>query len=226
MVSHYLQGSQLSFSYGIVLSFDPLTESIVRLIWRDLAQSGITSTLPSIVCAHPHLTLGFFKEMDRVAVRDTLATLATSIPPFKVRLASLGIFPTPAGSTVFLAPTVTSGLLAVQDVLFREVVRHARIPSEHYIPGKWVPHCSLGINLPRSITQQAVDYCLQLELPIEAQIVSLGLLEMVSQQQQVVSGCHLEHFSLGCGSKLPIADCPADHSCLFWPRRNLWQSFS
>jgi 2'-5' RNA ligase len=84
-------------------------------------------------------------------------------------LASAGTFPGPEGA-VFLAPVVDDALLGVH----REW--HALAPGgmEHYRPGAWVPHCTVGFRLADAGTAAAVA---RAALPIRGRFERIALVE-------------------------------------------------
>ena len=61
-----------------------------------------------------------------------------------VTFPSVGIFPT--NGTVFLAPTVTNELLKLHHS-YHDYFKTFHNPNSYYVPGKWVPHCTIANRL-------------------------------------------------------------------------------
>ena len=50
-------------------------------------------------------------------------------------------------------------------------------PNPYYLPGKWMPHCTLALELEPRLISQAVDIGLQLPLPLHGEITEIGVIE-------------------------------------------------
>lgn len=207
------QGPQVR-SYGLVALLDAHSEATIRSLWRGLELEAITDSLPSIVCAQPHITLGVFAEViDELHAK--LPTLAASHVPFGVKFSSIGAFPNKAGSTVFLQPVITDRLLALQRGMQSLLQDVGIVLHEFYQTGNWQPHSSLGVGLQRDLVAKALEFSLGLDLPIMGQVQAIGLIEMIRQGTYVISGCELGRWALGSGEHLPTPGCPNPKVCLF-----------
>ena len=58
-------------------------------------------------------------------------------------------------------------------------------PWVYYLPGKWVPHCTLAVNLNNAMVNKAIDVCKNLMLPIDVEFQSIGLFEFKSNKQLI-----------------------------------------
>lgn len=127
-------------AYAIELFFDEQADTAVRRLWHRLAASG----LPSLE------TLGHGRHRPHVS----LTVLETAPPPAVVdvrrlpalRFSTLGTFDG-GGGVLFLAPVVTAPLLAVHARLDDVLREQGIVRWPHYLPGSWVPHCTLAMNL-------------------------------------------------------------------------------
>lgn len=183
-------------SFGLVALLDAHSEATIRSLWRGLELEKITDSLPSIVCAQPHITLGMFSRFTS-QLRSQFSGLAASHLPFGVRFSSVGVFPNREGSTVFLTPVVTEKLLALQQDLRLLLQSEDTELHEFYQEGNWQPHSSLGFGLSHSLAAQALEFSLGLDLPIIGQVQAIGLIEMIKQGPYVISGCELERWGPG-----------------------------
>ncbi len=201
-------------SYGLIALLDAHSEATIRSLWRGLELERITDSLPSIVCAQPHITLGMFSRLTS-QLRSQFSQLTAYHLPFGVQYSSVGVFPTPESYTVFLAPVVTEKLLLLQRDL-RLLLQSADIElHEFYREGNWQPHSSLAYGLTRAQAAKVLEFGLGLDLPIIGHVHALGLVEMIRQGPYVVSGCELERWALGTGEKLVTPGCPDPKRCLF-----------
>lgn len=221
MIRYNLAESTYQRSFGVVLLLDPFAEQTVRSIWTDLEQEGITTSLPAIVCALPHLTLCICQNVDLAGVVLGLQRFAAEVQPFQISFSALGAFPATAGTAVFLQPTITEELLLTHRRFHQRLQSSLIEISPYYQPGRWTPHCSLGIGLPDSVAKQAINYCLSLSLPMLGQVQAVALLEVLTHERQVVTGCERAVFAFGDGKELPIAVCPKPRGCPFITEEDL-----
>jgi len=163
---------------AIVLGFDAAADRAVRGVWEAVRAATGSGKLYDLR-ARPHVSLAVYPE-GRGGLPFGEATagwpLEEAVRRFRAEplpfvLASVGTFPGAEGA-VFLAPVVDEPLLR----LHREW--HAIAPGgrEHYSPGAWVPHCTVGFNLPDAAVPSAVAAAAA-RLPIRGRYESLVLIE-------------------------------------------------
>lgn len=160
-------------TYSIGLFFDQKTEEEIRRIWQVLAESQISDYL-HFSNNRPHITLAIFEDLDLVKTSDLLCDLAGHFQVFDISFQSVGIFP---NTTVFLAPLVTRELLDFQKKLHEHFLSFSKLPEmPYFLPGKWVPHCSLAIDFESGKQLEAIQKILNdVHLPLNGKAVELGL---------------------------------------------------
>jgi len=120
------------------------------------------------------VTLATCTRLDLDAFRPLAAELASRSQPLACTLASVGVFPTPEG-VLFLAPAVSAELVRLQ-LLALELLQQAGGEIEPYwMPGQWVPHCTLGIGIPRDTLATAVAQTLRGFRAIAGDLVRLSV---------------------------------------------------
>lgn len=161
-------------TYSIGVFFDPQTETEIRRIWRLMAENGIADYL-HLSANRPHFTMTIFEDLDLDKTGEVLCKLASRATPLDVSFQSIGIFPNT--NAIFLAPLVTEPLLDLQKCLHLELVKFASLPeNSFYLPGQWIPHCSIANYMPPENLVPAAKKAIEnLTLPINGQIVELGL---------------------------------------------------
>lgn len=108
--------------------------------------------------AYPHISLTVFAQLEPATIQVLLAEFAAATPPLPVTFAAVGVFPTAQG-VVYLAPVVTPYLLAIH-ARFHALLTQLSTPSNaYYLPGNWMPHCTVGFELPADKIGQAVTLC-------------------------------------------------------------------
>lgn len=164
-------------AYAIHLFFDQQTESAIRNVWREMAESGVAPYLHQSA-NRPHITLSIYRALDLDEARSRLAGLAGRHAALPVSFPKMGIFPG-ARPVVFLAPLVTLPLLELQAAVCQEADDLAELPDfDHYRPGHWVPHCAVAMEFDGARLDEVLHVALGLVLPLQGQIAEIGLTEM------------------------------------------------
>ena len=161
--------------YAIHAFFDPQTEAAIKVVWKELADSG---TAPYLYQSanRPHLTLAIYDTLDLAAGEARLGNLAAASPPLPVIFHSLGMFTTPRAA-VFLAPRVDAALLELQAHVHQVFAEVTSNPDEYYLPGKWVPHCALALELDKATAVRVIQMAMNIPLPLVGQVTELGAIE-------------------------------------------------
>lgn len=137
---------------GVVLQFDAATSGAVRECWRSLEKAGLPSLESFTHGRHePHVTLVVADRLVEGEWLDTLRAEFFAGDPIRVSLTGVAAFP---GGWVYLA---VEGLpLAGHARLVASLGRDAEGIWEHYLPGQWVPHCTLAGGLTEQQAETAV----------------------------------------------------------------------
>ncbi|NJN16166.1 MAG: 2'-5' RNA ligase family protein [Oscillochloris sp.] len=157
---------------GVVCRFDPELEGAVRDLQQLVASvSGHAAELS----IPPHITLLGGDALD--AEWDAaVAQLALQTAAFPVRLAAPAAFF--AAGVLYLAPSVTLGLAQLQTELLNLAVQRQAQLWEHFVPGTWVPHCTLGFDLNPEQLAQAFAAVHSGRSALRGTITSLALFEL------------------------------------------------
>jgi 2'-5' RNA ligase len=102
-----------------------------------------------------HVSVGVYDDVEAERFSETLARFAGTVGPIDIRLANIGIFPGPR-SVVYLGLVVAKDLL---DLHSRFHAAHGEFASacwEHYLPGAWVPHVTLVMDVKPAALQEAL----------------------------------------------------------------------
>jgi 2'-5' RNA ligase superfamily len=137
--------------YAVELRFDEELAQRVRALWRALEEIGAGS-LAAVGEPVPHLSLAVYDdeaEVDEAVASDLVAELAVRCSPTGVAFAGLGIFPTEE-NVLFLAPVVTPALLELHATYHAMAENLQATCRAHYLPGRWMPHCTLSMLGPIS----------------------------------------------------------------------------
>jgi 2'-5' RNA ligase len=129
-------------TYAITICFDPSTELLLdsaraRLLLKEGRAPKLADQYP------PHITLGIFKEIGRLAPADCVAALSK---PFPLRTGGLGIFQRLTGFVVYLS-IVPSMALLVSHVAIHKGSAGLVSRDSYYDVDEWIPHCTLAMDL-------------------------------------------------------------------------------
>ncbi len=161
--------------FGVALFLDPESDHAVRALWRRLADEGVSRTMLDAGIG-PHVTLVVSPDLDASRAESSLEQVAREAHAIETRLSSIGAFPG-GDRFAFLAPVVTSELLALQDAARRAVEQAGGEPEDYYAPGAWVPHVSVAGELTPEALGRAVAICAAAALPASTRLDRLSLVE-------------------------------------------------
>ena len=123
---------------AVVIHFDEEAETEIRGLWRTLTRAGV----PTPDRFAPHLTLAAAGSIPR-KVRDGLRADLGRLALPGVWLAALSTF-TASENVLMLAAVTDTELLAVHSAVHDVLAGQVRNPSAYYLPGSWMPHCTLA----------------------------------------------------------------------------------
>jgi 2'-5' RNA ligase len=162
--------------FAVQLFFDGETDTAIRRIWRELAEDNVAPYLHASA-NRPHLTLGIYEELELAESSAALGAFAAEEPSFPFAMRHIGSFPPTNEAVVFCAPVVTQRLIALHARIHALLGGIAAGPDERYLPGNWIPHCSLATHCPAERALDAVAVCLRLFSPIEGSVVAIGVIQ-------------------------------------------------
>ncbi|HDR4423637.1 TPA: 2'-5' RNA ligase family protein [Bacillus cereus] len=140
--------------YAIIATFDRVfTNKIIEL------QNEITNIIGTnqLAGVEPHITLADYNELDVQLYTEKLeGFVAVQENRAEVTFPSVGIFPT--NGTIFLAPTTTDELLRLHHSYHDYFKTFHDNLNSYYVPGKWVPHCTIATKLHVNQFLIAMEY--------------------------------------------------------------------
>jgi 2'-5' RNA ligase len=163
-------------AHALELFFDDDADAALRGLWARLDAAGVQSLARRTHRRHrPHVSLAVAADIPartRDALRADLALL--SLP--RLWLYTLGTFPTDpvSGTVLFLGAVVDTELIAVHSAVHDVLAGRVRQQWAHYLPGAWVPHCTLAQDLAPDDLATAVR-ALHPLTPVRATVVEVGV---------------------------------------------------
>jgi 2'-5' RNA ligase len=178
-----------SMPIAVELYFDSASEEIIRDLWRAIAAAGFPSSLLE-AGYRPHISLAICESLDVAAIRPALSSFAGNLSPFSCTLSHIGIFPTMQG-VLFLGPTVTTELLDLHASFHTLFASYARDQHEYYLPGRWVPHCTLTYDISTPEIAGAMMTACQASLPIEVKLEEIGISDVSPVHCRNLCNCRI-----------------------------------
>ena len=160
--------------YAVGLLPDGALEESIRGIWDDLRGMGIGSNLLDDR-GRPHLSLAVCQCLPD-GFGERLALFAESIRPIRLSLQAAGTFALENG-VVFLAPSATLELTGVHQRFYDELGDILEGCSSLYMPGRWVPHCTVAMGLAAEEVCRAIGVCAGGRLPLEGSLERAAVME-------------------------------------------------
>ncbi len=141
--------------HAIELLFDAGTERTIRGLWQRLVEAEIPCALQKLG-ASPHVSLGVYDTPLPDSWVAEAAAFFAERPPIELTFSSVGTFAGTEG-VVFLAPVVTEALLDLHRAYHDTFAAHRASVRPYYLPGAWVPHCTLGIFLAQAEVDTGIE---------------------------------------------------------------------
>jgi 2'-5' RNA ligase len=133
---------------AVCLLFDSRSERAIRALWDQLESLGVPTLRSHTHGRHvPHVSYAVLRTWDLVTVTDALAQLDAG-EPVALSFDGLGLF---RRGRAWLLAGVAADLAARQERVVSAVTCTGAELHKHYVPGRWLPHCSLA---PRATLAQ------------------------------------------------------------------------
>jgi 2'-5' RNA ligase len=163
--------------YAIVLYFDKPSENKIQAIWDTLAEAGISNELQTLNI-RPHITLAIYDELRCQPCDNKLARYANQANHLHMAFSHIGAFLQPE-RVLFISPTPTKELLDFHASVHDHLAEDTQNPWDMYLPGNWVPHCTLALDLEEEQLNKAMSICTNIQLPIEMHANQIGAVEFL-----------------------------------------------
>jgi 2'-5' RNA ligase len=164
--------------------FDGEADTAVRSLWQRLDRAGVPSLAKLSHRRHrPHVTFAIGSAFTRQTRADLTSELTLlSLPT--LWLYTLGTFPTTENALVLTA-VVDTELLAVHSAVHDVLAKKVKHPSAYYMPGSWVPHCTLAYEVDTPALAAGIAALHPVE-PIRAKLAEVGITDTSTGEVDVL----------------------------------------
>ncbi|MGI6201210.1 MAG: 2'-5' RNA ligase family protein [Christensenellales bacterium] len=169
--------------YALEMFFDELSEKRLRSYFEGLKKQQISS---SMLDAHvrPHITIGVFEDIDVERCTDRLRNFCRGRRPLVLSFPSIGLFNLPK-PVLFVSPVVPQELLTLHAELQALFAHDAHEDNKVYLPGVWMPHCTLDMASYSDNLLQSTAYVFEHFRAFEGVMERLAWVQMDNASQEV-----------------------------------------
>ncbi|WP_088012263.1 2'-5' RNA ligase family protein [Gottfriedia acidiceleris] len=165
--------------YGVIALFDEKTEQIIKDIWTELSEKSISFYADEVVDRIPHITLASYHNLDKKSFFDQFDNFYENKPKINITLNSIGSFLNTG--TLFFSPIVSRDLVDFHEDYHIYFKQFNDNPNSMYLPGKWVPHCTLANRLSPDKLVEAYHYCLNRNDILVGNLQRVAIIEMINK---------------------------------------------
>ena len=168
-------------NYAVLLYFDRETEHSIFNLHDAVFKNEDVSALdkPRL---RPHISLAGFSNIDQDRLVSLVQDYANDIEPFDVRLSAIGTFPT-EDNVLYISPIPTIQLLTYHEKFHQRLARAKLESSPYYAPARWIPHCTVEMNMSDEQFSEAMEICKNIFSPITGQFQEIGVVEYLPVRQ-------------------------------------------
>ncbi|RLK59814.1 2'-5' RNA ligase family protein [Actinokineospora cianjurensis] len=164
---------------GVVVLFDERANAALARLLDRLDTAGV----PGARRFPPHVTFAMASDIPartRAALKADLRVL--SIP--NLWLYTLSAF-SHTENVLMLGAVVDTELLAVHSAVHDVLAGKVKNPNSYYLPGSWVPHCTLAHGMADEQTAVAFRALFPVE-PVEARVARVAILDTATGDLDVL----------------------------------------
>ncbi|WP_164522207.1 2'-5' RNA ligase family protein [Halocella sp. SP3-1] len=161
--------------YVIELFFDKESEKEIRKLWTFLDEQGINVDMLNINST-PHISISAFEDVKLDLLKDKMKSFIKDLSSFNIKLENIGTFPNNNG-VIFLGVVVTQKLLYIHKKIHDLINEYKNVQAPYYLPEKWIPHCTLGINLSKEKVSEGIKQLIEKYEPMTVKVKSIAIVE-------------------------------------------------
>ena len=178
--------------YAIIATFDSVFTNKITELQNELTNKIGLNQLAGV---EPHITIADYNELDvNLYIEKLKEFVAIQENMTAVTFPSVGTFPT--NGTIFLAPTITDELLRLHHSYHNYFKTFHDNLNSYYVPGKWVPHCTIANELNSNQFISVMEYIYEKFDLTTTSIEKLKLIKVSYENGSAVSSSILAEYNL------------------------------
>ena len=176
--------------YAVELFLNEEVDQYIRNIWEELSNKNIDSSLKDIKEICPHITLAVYEDINEKEFLEEFRIFKSNFKPIDTHFDILGTFP--MTGTCFIKPTVTEELLNVHIKYHEQFKALSGNSSPYYLPGRWNPHCTLGIGLSTEKLKEVFNFSVDRFKPLKVTLTDVGLIKIDFEDGKCVGSIRID----------------------------------
>lgn len=170
--------------YGVVLYFDSETEKIIKTLWKELSDSGISNYAYEIENRKPHITLADYSDLKESEYKELFDCYYQSVPRMYLSYSTLGTFIN--SGALFLSPNPTKKLIDFHSNYHNHFKKYSAFSNLMYHPERWIPHCTIANHLDDQKLLEALQFSTKRLESIQAEVQGISLIKIIHQNNKRV----------------------------------------
>lgn len=163
-------------TYAFVAYFDNKTETLMKNIWKDLSVKNITQYGVENKGKRPHITIADYDSLAKDVLIEMLDSYYEDKYKVDICLNIIGTFI--KTGTLFIAPALSTELWSFHKEHHDYFNEFDKDKSSLYLPGSWIPHCTIASRLNEETMLEAFKYCKKNIDKLYCQISEVALIEI------------------------------------------------
>jgi len=170
--------------YGVVLHFDLETERIIKTLWKELSDSGISNYAYEIENRKPHLTLADYSDLKESEYSELFDGYYNSAPKIRLSYNTLGTFMN--SGALFLSPNPTEELINFHSNYHNHFKKYNAFSNLMYHPERWIPHCTIANHLDDQKLLEALHFTTKRLESMQTEVQEISLIKIIYQNNKRV----------------------------------------
>ncbi len=168
---------------AVCLLFDPRSERAQRALWDRLERAGVASLRSHTHGRHvPHVSYAVLRSWDVSAVARAVGALG-ALAPVTLTFDGVGLF---RRGRAWLLAGGSAELHTRQERVVAAAAATGAELHKHYLPGRWMPHCSVAPRARLSAVPVLVAALYDV-LPLEARLDRVALIDSATGESWPVA---------------------------------------
>ncbi|OZM56838.1 hypothetical protein CIB95_08685 [Lottiidibacillus patelloidae] len=163
--------------YAVIALFDEQMEQRIKDVWKDLHEKEISFYAAEVKNRLPHITIASYSNLNYEEWMHSMETVYKEQESITITMQTIGTFL--KSRTLFFAPTVTNELMQMHTNYHQQFSTFNDNPNSIYLPGNWIPHCTIANRLSEEKLSEAYSYCSKNINPIQGEICEIALIELI-----------------------------------------------
>ena len=141
---------------------NPTRQGVVSL-WHQAGKFEDEPSMPKLGYP-PHITFAIYDEIDQQKLHQVMRSVFSAVQPVRILFDRIAFFDA-SPLILWAAPSDRSKLDDVHDAIHRHLTQDEC--RAHYVPGNWIPHCTLATDIPDHNRAAAIAFATQGIEPFE-----------------------------------------------------------